>query len=121
MATFATEMGVTLVYAGDNDAAGDKLREALDEVAPYRVKQPPKPYKDWGDFMVGAGPDAVMDYCFEEIDPKNYPPKELKPDNWNEMTDVEKVQHVIPGSVELKIKYSPDSSKERTGEPQPLF
>jgi len=129
MAKFATEMGIELVYAGDNDAAGDKLREALDEVAPYRVKQPRKPHKDWGDFLEAEGFDAVNDYCMEELFPEKfrqeYPSTpeeaEIAQEVWQNATDVEKVQMVFPGAKELKIAGSPDSSKERTGEPTSPF
>jgi hypothetical protein len=70
MATFAIQNGIELVYAGDNDEAGDKLKDALDMTAPYRLKQPPKEYKDWGDFLVGAGRDAVVEYTHRELYPK---------------------------------------------------
>lgn len=59
----ANEHGIRLIYAGDNDEAGNKLREALDAVAHYRICQPPKAYKDWGDFFVAEGYEAVSDYA----------------------------------------------------------
>lgn len=70
MAKFAVQNDIELVYAGDNDDAGDKLLAALDETAPYRLKQPPKEYKDWGDFLEGAGYDAVVKYCHRELFPR---------------------------------------------------
>lgn len=128
MATWCAENGIKLVYAGDNDAAGDKLREALDEVCSYRVKQPPKKYKDWGDFLVAEGFEAVHEYCYEELDPKplQLPPDFVKPDNWDELSDVEKVQAVIPGATELEIVKDPNAreSKEQSssaGSSQTLF
>lgn len=60
---YANERGIRLIYAGDNDDAGNKLREALDSVAHYRLCQPPKAYKDWGDFFVAEGYDTVSDHA----------------------------------------------------------
>lgn len=119
LARFCKENAIQLVYAGDNDSAGDKLREALDEVMPYRVKQPPKKYKDWGDFFEAEGFEVVNDYCMRELFPEKYAEPEKK---WEEMTDVEKVQDVFPGAKELEIVGSPGESKEQSsGEPQVLF
>lgn len=67
MATYCHENGIELVYAGDNDSAGDKLREALDQVCFYRTCQPPKPYKDWGDFLVATDVDTVQEYAFRVL------------------------------------------------------
>jgi hypothetical protein len=67
MAAFCRGEGIEVVYAGDNDDAGDKLKDALHEVMPYRVKQPPKKYKDWGDFYVAEGSEAVSAYCRTEF------------------------------------------------------
>lgn len=67
MALYCLKNGIQLVYAGDNDAAGDKLREALEEVSAYRLKQPPKEYKDWGEFLEKAGIEAVREYTDEEL------------------------------------------------------
>ena len=114
---FCKENAIQLVYAGDNDQAGDKLRDALDEVCSYRVKQPPKKYKDWGDFLVAEGVEAVQNYCFIELFPQEYPstPEEAK-------TALERVQDVFPGAVELTIVGSKEESKEQSvGEPTALF
>lgn len=113
MAKWCAENGVELVYAGDNDAAGDKVREALDEVTSYRVRQPREPNKDWGDMFEAEGEKSVINWChvelypgeelpFPEIEPGYVKPEE-KPDNWDELSDVEKVQNVFPGAVELKV------------------
>jgi len=69
MGAFCKENDIQVIYAGDNDEAGDKLREALDSVMSYRVKQPPKKYKDWGDFFEAEGFEAVNNYCNEELFP----------------------------------------------------
>ena len=119
---FCKKEGIQLVYAGDNDAAGDKLRDALDEVTSYRVKQPPKKYKDWGDFLVATDLETVQNYCFEELFPEDsmkLPPEKT----WEEMNDVEKVQEVFPGAVQLEIVNDPseDSKELSKGSPQPLF
>lgn len=99
MATFCLRESIQLVYAGDNDDAGDKLREALESVGPYRVKQPPKKYKDWGDFYVSEGPDVVGAYCNEEILGADLPPQ----------SDVEKALEIfggelLPKDAELPMK-----------------
>lgn len=110
MAKYCADNGIELVYAGDNDAAGDKLREALDEVTPYRIKQPPKKYKDWGDFYEAEGFEIVQDYCNRELFPEQY----------ENLTDVEKVQKVFPGAEELRVVGLP-SNKEQSGRPTTLF
>jgi 5S rRNA maturation endonuclease (ribonuclease M5) len=69
LATYCKQEGIQVVYAGDKDEAGDKLREALDKVISYRVKQAPKKYKDWGEFFEAEGQLAVIDYCNEELAP----------------------------------------------------
>jgi len=122
MAGWCSQNGIKLVYAGDNDAAGDKLRDALDAVCSYRVKQPPKKYKDWGDFLVAEGYEAVNNYCFEELFPAQalkLPPEKT----WEEMDDVERVQEVFPGAKQLEIiADAPVESKEQSsGASQVLF
>lgn len=67
MAAFCSNNGIRLVYAGDNDSAGSKLLEALEKNAPYRLKQPPKQYKDWGEFLETTDVKVVQSYCFEEL------------------------------------------------------
>lgn len=129
MAAWCKTNGIQLVYAGDNDAAGDKLKEALDSVMSYRVKQPPAKYKDWGDFLEAEGAVAVQEYCFEELFPDQalkLPPEEEKPENWDELSDVEKVQTVFPGAEQLEIindDPSGNESKEQssTGSSQVLY
>lgn len=54
---------VKIIFAGDNDTAGNKIRDVLDEVMYYRVRQPKYPYKDWGEMMEQEGMEAVSDYC----------------------------------------------------------
>lgn len=104
LAKYCDQQGIELVYAGDNDEAGDKLREALEEVTSYRVKQPPKKYKDWGDFLVAEGFERVHDYCAEELgwEPIGEAKLELPPPA-DEKTDVEKVLEVFPGATQLEI------------------
>lgn len=115
MATWCSENGIKIVYAGDNDDAGNKLREALDQIAPYRVKQPRPPYKDWGEMFEAEGLKSVQNYCFAEI----YPGEELPwpeiepgykkeepepvPEDWDQKSPMEKVQTIFPGAEELKI------------------
>lgn len=58
---------IAIIYAGDNDEAGDKLLEALAEMTSYRVLQPPKPHKDWSDFYQATDYQTVIDYCGKEL------------------------------------------------------
>lgn len=109
---YCKKNAIQLVYAGDNDSAGDKLREALDEVVSYRVCQPPKKYKDWGDFLEAEGIDAVRSWTDKEMNP---PVIDVKPKN-----HLEAVQKVFPGAKELKMVGSRDF-KEQSNEPTPLF
>jgi hypothetical protein len=110
MAAWCVENKVEMVYAGDNDAAGDKLKDALDQTMSYRVRQPRKPYKDWGEMYEAEGEKSVINYCFAELfrgEPLPFPEIEpgynKTPENWSEMSDVERVQNVFPGAQELKI------------------
>lgn len=93
MADYCTKNDIELVYAGDNDDAGDKLRQALDEVATYRVWQPPKEYKDWGKFFEAKGIDAVRDYCFKELGGYDFEKAyhERYPDEPNHFENIKKV------------------------------
>lgn len=88
MAAFCVDNDITIIYAGDNDVAGSKLLDTLEEVAPFRLKQVPSPYKDWGEFLEGKGLDIVRDYAQTElgfIAGKN--------------KDLENVQAVFPGAI----------------------
>lgn len=116
MATYCKEKGIRLVYAGDNDAAGDKLKEALDEVMPYRCKQPPTKYKDWGDFFVAEGFEAVNDYCFRELFPQQY--IEEVPDD-----GLDTIREVFGNDIKVLKTKNADSaeSKEQSAEPATLF
>lgn len=107
MAGYCKQNGIELVYAGDNDSAGDKLREALDSVMSYRVKQPPKKYKDWGEFFEAEGVEAVQDYCMEELSPTAIDVVG---------TELERmVDEVFPGAEEIKMADDPFESKELPG------
>lgn len=129
MAGYCKENGIELVYAGDNDDAGDKLRQALDEVMPYRVKQPRSPYKDWGEMYEAEGLESVQDYCFEELFPQKAdvfsnvaiaPHPEFEEVS-REKTPLENVLAVFPGAEELTIVADPPESKEQSGEPAVLY
>jgi hypothetical protein len=116
MAEWCRSNRVKLVYAGDNDAAGDKLKEALDEVMPYRVWQPPKKYKDWGDFLVGEGVDTVHAYLCREHNPD--------PDSTveEEKTVAETVQELMSGGEIIEIVAPEEKHKEQSlGATQELF
>lgn len=116
MAGWCAENGVKIVYAGDRDAAGDKLKDALDQVTTYRVRQPREPYKDWGEMFEAEGEKSVINYChaelypgeelpFPEIEPGYKSPEqtEAEKEEWNKKTDFEKVESVFPGAEQLKI------------------
>lgn len=98
LAKWCLENDVQLIYAGDNDEAGDKLKEALREVMPFRSKQPPKKYKDWGDFFVAEGIDAVINWCGPELgyEPVEEAPKENDP-------QVQAVLEIFPGAEVLEL------------------
>lgn len=66
---FLLKNGIQAVYAGDNDLAGGQLRDVLDEMMPYRVRQVPAPYKDWGEFLEKTDIDTVRDYAQAELVP----------------------------------------------------
>lgn len=99
MAAWCKENEVEIIFAGDNDDAGNKVREALDEVISYRVRQPKPPYKDWGDMYEAMGIEAVIDWCHAELysDSVSVSSKE------DEKSDIEKVLEVIPGAKVLEI------------------
>ncbi len=67
LAIFCKANGIELVYGGDNDDAGDMLRHALDDVMPYRTCQPPKEFKDWGEFFEATNQETVMQHCLTEL------------------------------------------------------
>lgn len=64
---YASENDIELVYAGDKDLAGNQLKDVIEEILPYRIKQPPRDYKDWGEFLEGEGIDVVRDYAQNEL------------------------------------------------------
>lgn len=63
LAKWLHKRGITPVYAGDNDTAGENLYQQMAHQVPHHKLTPPKQYKDWSDFYVAEGMDAVMDYC----------------------------------------------------------
>lgn len=113
---YCKKEGLELVYAGDNDSAGDKLREALDEVIHYRVKQPRAPYKDWGEMYEAEGVESVSDYCNEELIEKEF--LQEYPSTPKEVSVYEMA--IAMGGKELKIV--DDEDVEQTLSPtMPLF
>lgn len=109
-AQYCLDKNIQLIYAGDNDEAGDKLRDALDEIMSYRVKQPPKEYKDWGDFFEGAGIVKVVEYCNEEL---------VSHMTYDDPL-VAGVAAFYGGGKEIKVIAS-DQSKEQSSEAMELF
>lgn len=100
MANYCKENEIELVYAGDNDIAGDKLKAALDEVMPYRIKQPPSKYKDWGEFFEAEGQSAVSDYCSEELIGKQIEVPVVE--EVDEDLELENVLAVFPGAENIE-------------------
>lgn len=117
MAIWAKENGVKIVYAGDNDEAGNKLKDALDDAgASYRRRQPRNPYKDWAEMFEAEGLESVQDYCLKWLQPEWYggtplggndvggtPIGDIEDSLPDERTDLERVQEVFPGAVQLKM------------------
>jgi hypothetical protein len=109
MATHCQNAGIELVYAGDRDSAGDKLKEALDSVMSYRIKQPRTPYKDWGEMFEAEGFQSVQDYCFVELFGPSYTPDPV----------LAAVQAVWPGAEELEIVSTEEATQ--TAETMPAL
>jgi hypothetical protein len=99
LAEYCIVSGIKIAYAGDRDLAGDKLREALDEVCSYRVKQVPSKYKDWGEFFEAEGLIAVNEYCMVELGYQASITSEVTA----EKTDFEEIEEVFPGAKVLTI------------------
>jgi len=97
LAGWCSENGIQLVYAGDNDDAGDKLKDALASVMAFRTCQPPKQYKDWGDFFVAEGVDAVTARTNPELGIVTYEPTENDP-------QTQAVLDIFPGATVLPIE-----------------
>lgn len=113
LAGFCADNGIELVFAGDNDSAGFKLREALDEAGHgYRVKQAPKIYKDWGDFFEAQGLGAVQEYCFAELIINIEP-----------QSDIDKILEKFPGAKVQKVVGSEENvvRSNQSVEPTSLF
>lgn len=108
MAAFCKDNGIELVYAGDNDEAGDKLRQALDEIMPYRVLQARKPYKDWGEMLEAEGIESIIDYCAPEL---GFGPIIHETATYTK-TDIERIQDIFPGAEELKIVSTEEAKVE---------
>ena len=62
-AKYCKEHHIRIVYAGDNDDAGSRVRAVFDNMGmPYRARTAPHPYKDIGDFAKDKGLEAVSQY-----------------------------------------------------------
>lgn len=100
MGHWCAENGIQIIYAGDNDEAGDKLKEALADVMPFRSKQPPKEYKDWGDFFVAKGAEAIIDWCAPELGLPQNVGHALEEEN---DPQVQAVLEIFPGAEVLEV------------------
>lgn len=122
MAAYCQQNGITIVFAGDNDSAGSKVREALDSVGPYRVKQPPPKYKDWADFYEAEGVEVLQDYCMTELMPKKLPASIQSEVTAEEVSsELENVQQVFPEAVQVPLIDDTPKSKELSGVPNVLY
>ncbi len=97
-AEYCKKNGIQIVYAGDNDKAGEELRKELDKHTYYRVWQPPSDFKDWGDFLVETDMQSVQDYCYEELFGKKIP---VRPAVIVPPSDFENVSMIFPGAQDL--------------------
>ena len=125
LAGFCDKNGIELIFSGDNDSAGLKLAEALDEAGfGYRVCQPPKEYKDWGEFFEATDAETIQDYCFNELFDEVQPEDDLSriqavyPDArlMNIIQDTEPIQQIVHGSETVLEIWQPKydtESKER--------
>lgn len=60
LAEFCSVNKIRIIYAGDNDAAGNRVRAVFDNMGvAYRSRTAPHPYKDVGDFAKAEGLEAV--------------------------------------------------------------
>lgn len=115
-ASWCKDNGIALVYAGDNDSAGDKLRQALDDDGhSYRVCQPPKEYNDWTDFYISKGDRGVFEYVKHLVFPDTEVSDDQqsehvtsgtaeRPDGLHEADELQTVMELFPGAVELEIE-----------------
>lgn len=113
LAGFCKENDIQLIYAGDNDSAGDKLRQAIDLILPFRTKQPRSPYKDWGEMFEAEGAESIQEYCFEELFGKKVEGVEIEEADEN-------ILKIWPEAKLLQVVGSPES-KEQSKEPTVLF
>lgn len=97
-ADYCKKNNIEIIYAGDNDKAGDELRKELDKHSHYRVWQPPEEFKDWGDFLVATDMKSVQDYCYEELFGKHV---KIEPAPIVAPNDFDNVQLVFPGAQNL--------------------
>lgn len=96
IASWCRDNGITLVYAGDNDAAGDRLRQTLDDGGyPYRVCQPDKKYKDWTDMFIAEGADGIYRQVKHLVFPDDVPPT---------TSPVDTILDVFPGATQLELR-----------------
>lgn len=128
MGAWCAENDVAIIYAGDSDEAGNKLKDALGSVMSFRKRQPRHPYKDWGEMFEAEGIKSVINWCYAELypsDPLPFPEiepgykKTDQPEGWSEMSDVERVKTIFPGATELRIVDT--EKKQLKTEPTKLF
>lgn len=106
MAAYCKANGIQLVYAGDNDSAGLKIAQALEEIVNLRVRQPRAAYKDWGEMYEAEGQESVTDYCLAELAPYA----------------IDNITEIFPGARELTLVGDDVQGKEpATPTPQQLF
>lgn len=100
MVVWAHENGIQVVYAGDNDEAGNKLLDVIKEAdVPYRVKQPRFPYKDWGEMFEAEGMESVEEYCMQELQPGWKRVRAWNPDEG----EIDDIQTLMGGGKVIKF------------------
>ncbi|RTL04835.1 hypothetical protein EKK58_09430 [Candidatus Dependentiae bacterium] len=112
MAGWCNENDIQVIFGGDNDEAGAKIKEALASVTHYATHQPPKKYKDWGDFFEAEGFEAVYNYAMIAFYKPSSDIPEFKQEYPNTKDEVQAVLDIFPDSKVLEIIDSSKSSKE---------
>lgn len=104
LAVYCKQNGIQLVYAGDNDTAGLKIAQALEENITLRFRQPRPAYKDWGEMYEAEGQESVTDYCLAELAPYV----------------LDNIQQVFPDAKELTLVGGGNGGKDPAPPPRLL-
>lgn len=98
---FCKRESIQPVYAGDNDAAGNKLRAVFDNSGiPYRTCQPPGRYKDWGEYAEQTNLAEVSNYVNNFCARRSVDKRASQPNQTEAQQElaVQKVLDMFPGA-----------------------